>query len=184
MSEDWGSYVGGLPVGSYATSKALWDICHGSYNTVNVVSQDLSKGLSELKWFYDPFIFNPDASSGTGINSSAYKFLVNLVEWTSKQKETVSYRIPINSSTVITELVDPVSFSDAIYTKSAARTGWITNIEFDTALDQIVITTTLEPYNIENVNDGLIIERGTPLNDGNYIIESGSQPDTITETGV
>jgi hypothetical protein len=183
-TEGWGSYMGGLGSGSYATAKGLWDICHRSYDTVNVISQDLPKGLSELPWYYDPKTFDEDATEGIGINNSAYKYLVNLVEWTSKQKDTVSYRIPMTETNITTELVYPVSLSDAIYTNNQTRSGWITRVEIDTKNDELIVTTLLEPYNIENVNDGLIIERGTPLNDGNLIIESGSQTDTIIETGV
>lgn len=183
-NDDWKTYFGGLPDGSYATAKDLWTICSNSYDTVQVTSPDLPSNLSKLPWYYDPTTFDENAFLGLGIDGSAYKYLENLVEWASKQKEKVTYALPLNSTYITSELLDKINFTDDIYTDGSARTGWITKVAIDTRKDQILITSTLEPFDIENVGDGLIVERGTPLNDGELIEESGSQPDDIEETGV
>lgn len=175
---NWTYFVGGLENNSYADSLSLWTPCRASYVRANMASNQLPDSLSKLPWFIDNKLFDPATSTGLGVNSSVYKYMENLVEWTTRQKDTVEYSLPLTSTYVVHDLLDPIVFNDPIYTDSVNRTGWITKIEVDPEKDIIKLKATLEPYDLVYVNDGVIIESGTQPD---TITESGSQSDTITE---
>lgn len=177
----WKDYVGGVDWITYADAKTLWTVCHESYLNHKCITDALPSDLSELKWYFDPTIFDPDATIGCGMDSSAYKFLQNLVEWTTRQKEKVSYSLPLTTTHLSLELCSPIIFNDDILTDHANRTGWITGIELDLNNDKINIQATLEPYNIGSVLDGMIIESGDRTT---TIDESGVETDTKVEGGV
>ena len=61
----------------------------------------------------------------------------------------MSYALPINSANISLELLDVVTFNDAIYTKGADRTGWIVSIEVDAPNDQVKIRVMLQPLEIQ-----------------------------------
>jgi hypothetical protein len=94
----------------------------------------------------------------------------------------VALDIPLTEDNLQFELLDPVTFSDPVYTNSVALTGWITKLEVDPSRDVIGLEVTLEPFDIEDLGSGIIEEVGADYTD-DTITESGSQPDTITETG-
>lgn len=179
--ETWKKYFGGLENDSYQDAKTLWEICHSSYIRANVLSGRIPEDLANLFYYIDVNTFSSEAAYNIykGTKSSAYLYLKNLVEWASRQKDDVTYNLPINSVNIKSELLDPIIFNDPIYTNSVDRTGWMTKIEIDTKKDQIVVTTTIEPYDIISVDDDLIIETG---NADTLIIESGSEAETIVET--
>jgi len=178
--DNWKKYFGGLENDSYQEAKTLWDICHESYTRANAISSNIPSDISELYFYIDVNTFSDEVAYNIykGTKSSTYLFLKNLVEWSSRQKDSVDYAIPINSTNIKSELLNPVIFNDSIYTNSIDRTGWVSKIEIDTKKDQILIKTTLEPYDIITVEDDLIVETGSA---DTTITESGSQPDTITE---
>ena len=183
ITEDWSSYFSGLENGSYATSKYMWELCNESYEFVATISSLMPNNISKLPWYIDTRIFDAAASTGYGIDSSAFKYLENCVLWVTKQKYTVSYEIPINSTNINIELLDRIDFSDSIYTDSEIYTGWVTNIAIKTKENTIGLQLMLDPKDGDIIAN-LIEERGTPLNDDALIEESGSLPDTIEEQGV
>jgi hypothetical protein len=174
----WTKYFGGLD--SYSDAKAIWEICHESYLRANIISSKISDDITKLNYFIDVDTFSTETSYNVykGTKSSAYLYLKNLVEWTSRQKDLVTYNLPLDSIQVKNELLMPVYFSDTIYTNSVQRKGWITKIEVDTKKDQLVVTSTLEPEDIINVDDDIIIETGSAPD---RLLESGSQPNEIIE---
>ena len=178
----WYNYFGGMTLGSYSDCKMMWDICNRSWYIHNVVSKDLPKNLSELFWYNDPLIFDSSTGTGLGVNMSAFKYLKNLVAWSTRQKEEITYSVPLNSTTLQYELLDKVYFTDAIYTNDEARTGWIETIEVDTDKDVINLKVILDPTDILDPDDNLIIERGKFLNE-DTINESGTRDDQYIETG-
>jgi len=172
-SSNWTDYVGGLD--SYLDAKIIWDLCHQSYLRANVVSANKE---TELPWYIDVCVFTDDAAYNIykGTKSSAYLLLKNLVEWTSRQKDLVTYNLSLWNISL--ELCDVVNFNDPIYTNSIDRKGYISKIELDTKKDQLVITTMLEPTDIGSVGDDTITENGSQAD---TITETGSSTDTITE---
>jgi hypothetical protein len=183
----WYEYFGGLigdPSNSainYADSKDIWDKCRASFVTNQSVKQ-AQNDISQLVWFIDTFLFNGGSDTwGHGTQSSAYLFLQLLAQWTTLQKYIVKYRIPIDPTTVETELLDVVTFSDVIYTADEIIPGIIIHVEPDPSTDQLVISTILKPSVVQGYN--LIIERG-PLLNTDTITEGDHQTDTITEIGV
>lgn len=174
----WQSYCGGPDWLTYQDAKILWEVCRTSYLNHKTVTQALTPDLGELYWYDDRKIYDPTITTGVGTETAAYLYLKNLVEWTTRQKDIVTYSIPITTTNLALELLQPVIFNDDIYTNHLNRTGWITGIEVDTANDKINIETTLEPYNLVNVSDNDIIESGDRTD---TYLESGAQTDTIGE---
>jgi len=182
----WYSCFSGFPINisspstNYADAKSIWDSCKASY-TYNQSVMQAQADISELSWFGDSTIFDAADLSSTGISSSAFMLLSLLAKWATLQKYIVSYRVPINSATINTELLDTVSFTDKIYTNSSGIPGIIIHIEPDASTDQLIINTMLEPFEIRSQD--LIIERG-PLLNTDTIQEGNNQTDTIVELGV
>ena len=154
----WWSYFNGLPVsiedpfntslqitpvtGSnllasdvYNKSKVLWDACRAAY-LQNGIVQVASGDLSTLGWFNDSQLWSASDWSSTDITSTAYLFLVLAVAYCTKQKDIISYSIPINSSTYGTELLDIVNVNDPVYTRGQNRIGWVVSIEADVSNDK------------------------------------------------
>ena len=105
--------------------------------------------------------------------------------WLSRQKDYVDYSIPLTEDNLSSvELMKLVRFKDAIYTDDEYYTGWVTSLEYDTKNDKINLRVMLAPLQMQTVGgDGLIIERGILLNDIT-VTETGTNTDTVTETGV
>lgn len=156
----WTTYASGFS--DYTTAKAWWELCNDSYNNTLVVNP-LPKDLSECYWYADNKEFGVSE-----IQNAAYNYLQYLVEWATRQKYIVEYDIPMTAANAQLELLDPIYFSDAKYTGGTSRLGWINRIKVRPSKNVITLEVILEPYDIT--------ER-------NYIIETGSQTDTIEETG-
>jgi len=165
----WTTYMGGL--NDYVTGKAWWEICHASYDRSLTVNP-LPRELGDCYWFID----NEDFETGTGGSGNAvYYYMQLLVLWATRQKDVVEYTIPINAANVQRELMEYITFNDAIYTNGSDRNGWITKIKHIPG-KHIFIEAVLIPTDISEIN--LIIETGSQPD---TIIESGSQTDTYTE---
>ena len=181
----WWGYFGGLQCGlitdpavGYVEAKEMWERCQTSF-TKNQVIRQAQNDLNELPWYSDSTIFDSTDISGSGVNSSAWKFLVLASQWATLQKDNVTFSVPINATNIIRELMDIIQFKDIIYTNSVYRTGFITSIEPDIINDQLKINVMLQPLELQDTS--LIIERG-PLLNMDTITETGNE-NTITEIG-
>lgn len=166
----WPQYVSGLNIGSYASAKAIWDICHDSFLQASTALQP-SKEYSELNYFIDTTQFD-SALPFFGVLSSAWKYLENVVDWNTHQKLKLSYDLPIIATNVVLELLDKGTFEDYLYTNAIAYNAWISRIRFEPQKEKIKLNIIIEPQNV--LDSGLIIERGAIV---------GSADDTITERG-
>ncbi len=130
---------------AYTAAKALWDACHASWLETFTIQQT-SGDLSALEWYNDRSVLSDltAAALGVGVYSSAYMLLQNFIAWLTKQKDTVSYSVPINTSTVVLDLLTPVKFSDIKYTNNVQRLGWITRMSPDTENDSFNISLILD----------------------------------------
>lgn len=178
-SEDaaWRSYVGGLSGTGYAEAKNLWLICHESFTQAKVVRQ-FPDDDSACHWYTDRTIFDSTETTGISADSSAFLFLTNLCEWCSRQKDLVDYALPINATNVVLDLLDRITFNDAIYTNSADRGGWLTMVGIDPAKDIIFVESLLEPDDI-STSGGVYTETGSAAD---TISETDAATDTITES--
>jgi hypothetical protein len=145
VSSGTAQWVEGDYNAAYAVAAALWNDCHASWLKTFTI-QKTSGVLSQLYWFNDRSVFNDQvvATSGTGADATANLYLQNLVLWITKQKNMVSYSIPINSTTVNLDLLSYVYFKDKVYTNDQEIPGWIVKIESDTANDWFNITLVLD----------------------------------------
>lgn len=166
----WKTYVSGLNENSYQEASSKWTICHDAY-LKSLQEAKAPDNLSSLYWYSSD-------NSYASVDDSAYKFLTNLTEWSTRQKETVIFKVPLTSTTLTYELLDYINFSDDIFTNSVVRPGWITSISVDSKEGTITLGCTLEP--IELYEDTVIIERGKLLN-VDWIAESINQTDTVAE---
>lgn len=185
IGPDWTQYCGGVGPGTYADSKDMWGTCHRSYLRDNTPTPDLPVTMSQLNWYHDLTISDPANVVNSGVDSSVFKYLTNCTEWLTRQKDYASYSIPMTADNIkAIDLVSKVYFDDLLYTDDRTYTGWITRISYNIKAGTIDITTMFEPYQPQTYGgDGLIVERGSVLNT-DTVTESGSQPDTVTETGV
>jgi hypothetical protein len=185
VGNDWMQYVGGLPDGTYPDALDLWDVCHKSYLRDKTVSPLLPRALADLYWYFDITISNIFTVLGRGTDNSAFKFLKNACEWLTRQKEYVTYSIPMTEDNLINiELMNRVSFTDKIYTDDIADEGWITKVEYDTKKDQINVTVMFAPKEEQSFGgDGMIVERGINLN-FDTVIEQTTNTNIVIETGV
>jgi hypothetical protein len=177
--EMWKVYAGGIAPSSYADAKRLWDVAHEGYDRAAAV-QTLPDNLSKLYWFNNSSIFNSIDDNGASIKDAAYKYLTNLVEWTTLQKDLITFELPINSTYVTLELLDYITIIDPIYTNNESRYGWITNITVNTNKNTLKLQAILKPLN--SPEDDLIIERGILLNT-DVFVESGTEPDQVRDGG-
>lgn len=157
---DWTTFVGGSP--DYATAKAWWEICHTAWQE--------TKSINRLEYDCPWFVDNEDFGHSGGTANTVYYLLQNLLEWCTRQKYIVEYAVNLQANTLELELNDPINFNDTKYTGGTNRMGYIKQIKIvpSTKNPMMIITLLLKPYNIEELN---------------YIIETGSAPDTITERG-
>ena len=101
------------------------------------------------------------------------------IAWSAREKYETEYEIPISATNIAVELCDRIIFTDAIFTNGIARGGWVELIEVDTKKNVIKLKVILEPYD-DVTTTGDIIESGSQPN---LITESGSRTDTYTEDG-
>ena len=102
----------------------------------------------------------------------------NCIRWVCRQKAKVVFQTPLTASSIVSELLRTVEFTDPLFTNSGTRTGWISGIEIDTKKDLMKLTYILEPEDI--IIDNLIIERGKLLNVNTHI-ETGTQVDQVKD---
>jgi len=166
---DWQSYFTGLKNG-YADGKEIWEICNDSYKKVGYANTP-KDNETELDWFIDTGEFT---SEYQGVDSSAFKFLKNLVEYTAYRKIKIKYSLPLTSENLGLELLDKVQFSDNIITNDETLLGFISMVSI---LDErIEIEVTFEPQDVFDI--GNIIESGDRIQD---IIESGDRSENVLE---
>lgn len=187
----WEEYASGLPGNAYAEAKTIWDQAKSGYDQVKSI-QEFPKELAELPWYTDHSLFNTDKPwvTGTeatdepwftGTGATAWKFLKQVADWCTRQKNNVEYSLPITAGNIEIDLLDRVSFVDAVYTDSVTLSGWLSRVEINPSNDSITVKNTLEPTDWQDVlSAGNIVETGSA---SDTITESGAQPDTITETG-
>lgn len=142
----WWLYFGGLPsdTTSYNEAKTIWNMCQNSYLQNKIIRQ-AQNDASQLNWFIDSLLYDESDLSSTGDSSAAYKFLYLFAKWATLQKYNVSYSIPLNNTTILSELLDVINFKDTIYTNKNNQIGWMTGIELDTENDLLKIQDTLLP---------------------------------------
>ena len=184
VSGAWEEYAGGFPSNAYVDAKVLWGLVHAGYNSLNCVTPQLPDTYSKLPWYTDPTAWDA-GSPYTGTNSSAYKFLKQLIEWATIQKDIVKFSVPMTTTYAQLEILDRIRFSDDLLTSGEWETGWIVGISVNTSDNKIDVTAMLTPYEMSTIQDTIIIERGTPAN-SDTITERGSvlNADTYTEQGV
>lgn len=177
LYEAWKDYAGGINANSYADAKPLWLSANESWNRSSAI-QPVPDRLSKLYWYSNTNDFNNLENKGASTSDSAYKFLTNLVEWTTRQKDVVSFQIPVSTTNIVRELLDYINFSDAIYTDDTTRPGWITGVKFNIKKDTIGIEATLEPENqiIQNIID----ERGQLYTTSQHD-ESGDRDEQVND---
>ena len=176
----WTIYFGGIYFPdrnhTYSNAKRLWTYCREGYKFAGK-PQRAPESLSNLYWCVD--------------DSHAREYLGYLIRWTTRPKIQVEFSIPLNGyistsnglanrRNLELELLDIVFFQDPIYTRNKTLTGYITKIESDVKKGEIKMSVIFDP---DDYSD-LIIERGTPLNDGSLIIESGDRDTIIIEGGI
>lgn len=117
---------------TYTAASGLWTICHNSW-LQSFTIQQTSGDLSQLNWFVDrTLLSDPSANTvGIGMNSTAWLLLDKLINYITKQKDTIPYSLPINSSTVLLDLLMPINVSDYIFTNDVPRLGWIKKFSTD-----------------------------------------------------
>ena len=173
----WTDYFGGLETG-YGDASVIWEKCKETYIRSGNI-QKVPKSISELSWFIDRQIYNPDESDGVGEEDSVYKFLTKLIFWITRVKVIVQYSMPINATNITLDLCDYGTFKDLLITNNIDQSAWINKIEIDTKNDLINVRAIM--FSNDGVEEGFdaIIETGSAPD---QIIESGSQPDQIIET--
>jgi len=180
----WSEYCGGFPANAYVDAYVLWKQVHAGYASLKCVTPQLPDTYAKLPWYTDPSIWD-STSPYTGTNSSAYKFLKQMIEWATIQKDIVKYSLPITASNMQLELLDRIRFADNLLTDGTWEEGWITGISVNANDNKIDITAILTPYEMSTIQDTIIIERGSVAN-VDTITERGSvlNTNTYTETGV
>lgn len=137
QGQDYSQYVSGIH--DYNIAKGIWETAHSGYllaGTQNSPNDELSK----LPYF----IYSQTNNDYT----SPVLYVINLINWNSRQHLNVEYSIPINSGTILTELTDTVYFKNLLYTDNQTYKGYINKIVYDTKNDQIRISAYVDP------NDG------------------------------
>jgi hypothetical protein len=164
--DDWKTYVGGVSAGSYADAKARWDVCHAAY----LETMAINRLEMECPWFPDMSLFDGYTGGQIGVGSSAFKLLQNLVSWSTRQKNIVTYSVPITAETVALELMQYVTFVDSFVTDSVTHSGRIIGLQND-------------PKNISR-DISLMLDSVTAAEDDfNLIIETGSAAKQYSEAG-
>ena len=168
---DFSPYVSGVE--SYPDAKQLWLTCHKAWLESKTINK-APDGYTNLEWYVESDDMSED---------SAYLYLQECVSWMTRQKWKVNYQLKVTPETSTLELMQRVNFSDTLLTgQGQYASGWITGLIVDPNTDLIDIELCFEyfiarpPVIIEECDE--IIETGLSDID---IIETGSQPDDITE---
>jgi len=170
---EWATFAGGYT--DYNKGKKNWEACHDSY-LKSLTVWKLPDSFSKCNWFIDETGFGRLPAD----NTTAHKYLDELIEWTTRQKEIIPFSIPITVPNVELELLEFCSFRDKKHTSNQTRIGYITKIKIVPGGDRIDLRLTLIPEDIADLNSCIINETGLQTD---TINETGAQPDTIDETG-
>lgn len=175
---DWRKYVGGVATNAYQDASRLWTVAQTSYE-VSKAKQDLPDNLSKLSWFPDENVFlGLEENLGASTKDSAFKYITNVVEWSTLQKDTVKFYVPLNASFVVMELLDYGEFSDSFF---GTKYGWVSGYELDVENKRIQITMVIDPdVDTQVYVDNLIDEYGQLINTDTHD-ESGSEPDQAND---
>lgn len=169
----WKTYVGGLPDNCYTDAKQIWEVCQGGYERAAAIQQ-APADISKLYWFNSSATFSGLDAKGVSTSDSSYKFLKELIAWTTRQKTLTQFSLPVTGDNIRLELLDYINISDLIYSDDEIRVGWIVAVEVNTTNDTIGITCMLDVE--EDREDNLIIEDGVFVTDGTRD-ESGARDD-------
>jgi len=175
-TDSWEDYVQGIE--NYATAKGIWDRAHESYLETRIANLTPSD-RSDLKWANDLGNFN-DSTNYDKTDEYAYKYFIMTTDWNTRQKNQVTYKLPLNDDTKVLNLMQRVRFNDPLYTGITNFTGWITTLELDALKDIITITLTMELNKSRWVGGDCseIVERSTNID---VIIEDTINTDEIEE---
>jgi hypothetical protein len=176
-ASNWQTYVGGVSKDTYVDAKRLWEVAETSYDTTKV-RQELPVEYQDLYWFNNSNIFNGLENIGASTSDSAFKYLTNLMEWSTLQKETVTFYLPLTSENIQIELLDYGEFQDTFY---GTHLGWVVGVEIDIRKKQIQLTMIFDPDVDQQVYvDNLIVEQGQLINT-TTVTETGSQTDEVQD---
>lgn len=162
-TQAWKTYAQGFA--TYSMASVIWGMAHDTYTRIEQVNT-APKNLSELPWYIDENEFDTGTSSGATDTYAVYQYLYNLINYCSRQKYRVTFDIPITTDNIQRELIDLVTFSDAIYTNNVSNTAYIEKINLIPQDDIMRLTLLVIP---------------TDLPSG-IIEETMSAPDVIEET--
>lgn len=134
----WKTWVGGYEDDAYDEAKEIWELCHASYVKTKVV-QKMPSSLSECPWFIDPKAEYPVGTplwsdlAGVGDAHPAVYYLRQLAEWTTKQKDQISFEVPDTLTVDDGSGARPLEIGDPVYVNDAKQTdgnelGWIHEI--------------------------------------------------------
>lgn len=168
----WTTYAGGIQ--TWAIGEYLWGLCHASYQRTLSINP-LPKDYSEVDWFIDESKFSGIVSDES---NTALKYLTHIAEWTTRQKDVVNYSLPVSTSYLSRELLDPINFQDTYFTSGSNRQGWITMLDLDPKNDALKIELTLNPEEVDLIN---IIDEANGNNSTIYDEANGNNTDLIFE---
>lgn len=175
----WKTFVVGID--SYPDAEALWNTARRSY-IANKVIRTIPSSIGDLEYAIDLNAFN--GIDKTNTDEYAYNYFKLMVEWCSRAKLQVKYKIPLDSVNVGINLLDNVLFSDPIITPTVGEygKGWVTSLQLDPKASTLNLGVTFEPdffippTSIQKCYS--IIETGTTQYN---IIESGNNQYNIYE---
>lgn len=122
----WNTCVSGIA--SYAIASGIFNTAHSGYLAAGVRNNPASD-ITQLSWF----ISNSDND-----HNSPVLYLIQLVNWTTKQHMLCSYSIPMESGIYI-DLTDQVYLKDYLYTGNADYAGYVDSLEYDISNDKVNI---------------------------------------------
>lgn len=166
-TNDWQSLVVGIiddngdPI--YNECKFMWDACKENYDIFGAL-QDAQAEITELNWY------NNDTFTYNQLDNSARKYFKLIIQWLTKQKQMISYSIPISSDSVKLNLLDMLYFNDVILTNGENKEAFIIDKYINTDDDTVDLKIMLLPESNSNSFD--------------TIIETGINEDTIEESGI
>jgi len=159
----WQTYAEGVP--DYATAKTLWTRLSRGYSR---------SGTNRLLQREDRALHSDEELS---------KYLDYLTRWNTFQKNSLSFRVALDSTQY--ELLDPVEVSDELATSGATWFGWITRVShpFGEAEVELEITFDIDPREIcpdliWDEGDGAVDPaQFSEVTEGDGVIDPSEYPD-------
>lgn len=181
VDSDWRTYV--IGISDYTTAKDLWDKAHNSY-ILNKRIRKLPSDRGTLQYCIETnFIDGPKTNKtlpypqgSLDTDEYALSYTNLLLDYTTKQKFTVSFQVPITKDLIKMELCDKVIFTDPIITplENEYGKGRITNIQVNPAKGTITVGVLF---------DTLFFVAQSAIRMCGDIIETGYNVDNVIETG-